>query len=135
MGAGIHFGHEGLSGRRRRVAKGVRGIVGRLNDERVEQIFDGKDLVVLQPNLGAAHAGVFGGDGHGSEERDLLGLDRVLHDEEGHQLRHTGGRPDVVFFLGKQHRAIGGVDDVGAFEHVGERRAGGGQQQKADEFG
>lgn len=47
-----------------------------------------------------------------------------MHDQESHELGDAGGRADVVCVVLEQDRAVAGIDDDGALEHIGTRNRG-----------
>jgi hypothetical protein len=70
-------------------ARGVRGVVARLDHHRIQQIVDREDLALFQPHLRAADLGIIGRDGDWRLGRERAAGQLVVHDGEGHELGHA----------------------------------------------
>ena len=101
LGARVHLVDEGVHRARDVFGERHRGVVGRLEQERVEELVDADPLPLDQPEPRDARDLSAGGL---LADRDDVGEVRALdHQERGHDLRDARDRPALVAVQGEQH--------------------------------
>ena len=98
----VHEVHELSRAARQPFGQGNRGVVRRLQHERVQQLLDGDSLPQSQAELGEARAGLPLLCGGGSDGHDATGAGPGQSHQGGHDLGGAGERTDRVRAPGEQ---------------------------------